>query len=152
MSELKGFIESTFVDIRKRVEEEYEHQLKSHFDNVSMKLDSTKFTPNYGDISAKTKVPKALPGRWWIHSANSHPCPYNGYTLYIYDNFGQPFIYKVNAYAATEEYAQHSQKEDPIYQYPLPNIFIDFVKKQGILTDLNTIADMYHQLLYVYAL
>lgn len=161
MSELKVFIDVTFDMIRKRVEEEYQHHLTRHFESITTNLDSTntKFTPKYAELTKETlgdiRPPKPIPGRWWIHTAMSN-VSYNNCTVHIYDNFGQPFTTNSgnNLFdpLSNWNFSQHKHEKDPKYQYPLPNSIIDFVKKQGVVNDLYTIGDMYHQILYVFAL
>ena len=162
MSELKEFVDKVFVDIRARVESEYRHHLTNHFRSISSDVHSGQYTPNHGEIKSRALhtpqliLPKPLDNRWWIHYSIENPCPYNGYTLHIYDNYGQRFTRKItpSTYdpAAPTNFSEAKQTEDSTYQYPLPDCIIDFVKKQGNLTGLNMIGDIFHQIMFVYAI
>lgn len=158
MSELKEYMDKVFSDMRSRIDSEYKHQLKNHYANMTDNLNSTAFSPSYGEIvkvsDDRIRLPKAIEGRWWIHMAYSDgDGPNRSVTINLYDNFGQPFIRKVTCIGFDNpfDFSQITQIEDPKYQYPLPNSFIDFVKKQGALSDLNTIGDLFHRIIYLYA-
>lgn len=86
MTELKAFLESTFMQIRNKIEEEYRYQLTGHYESLTSKIDSAKFTAGYGELRPNPRLPKALPDRWWIHIGTSNT------EYYIYDNFGQAFV------------------------------------------------------------
>ena len=150
MTELKAFLESTFAEIRNNVETEYRHQLTQHYESLTSNIDSTRFTPGYGELPNCSRLPKSLPGRWWIHkSGSSTEC-------YIYDNFGQAFKrgFGNNLVDPSQNgnFGSCQQEPDPKYQYPLPDSLIDFVKKQNAIEDLHLLADSYHQILYVFTL
>jgi hypothetical protein len=207
MSELKDFIDTLFVGMRERIEQEYKHQLKNHFANMTDNLDATKFTKGYGELKLTTpdihlkslkdhskylsmlhqlhmsqrsvehealarealerswlmgpdtriKLPQPLEGRWWIHMAYSNinnerkRC-----TINFYDNFGQPFIRNISHNlidpTAPYNFQSHTQLLDKKYQYPLPDRFIDFVKQQQSIEGLNIIGDLFHQIIYIYAI
>jgi len=161
MSELKDFIDTLFVGMRERIEQEYKHQMNNHFANMTDNLDATKFTKGYGELTkipdTRIRLPLPLDGRWWIHMAYSNvDGPNRQCTINFYDNFGQPFIRKIsyNAFDPGAPYNFQSEKQsvDKKYQYPLPDRFIDFVKQQQTMEGLNTIADMFHQIIYLYAI
>lgn len=160
MSDLKSFVDTIFSDIRARVESEYKHQLETHFKSLSSDISYTHFTPNHGEIKSRSRIPdsrlilpKPLAGRWWIHTSNRQSDQY-GFTLDIYDNYGQCFTRKVSAPNCDFDLDCSSceQTVDTAYQYPLPDCIIDFVKKQGALTRLNVFGDMFHQIIFAYAI
>lgn len=108
------------------------------------------FTKRHGELTQQDilkirglHLPKPVQGRWWIHLAHTRLCPYNGVKFYIYDNYGQPFIKKVpiNKLGLGPNFIDRMQRIDPIFKQPLPDYLIDFVKKQGIVQDLNLLAD-----------
>ena len=159
MGDLKIFVDTIFTDIRARVESEYQHHLEKHFKSLSSDISYTHFTPNHGEIQSRKPdsrlvLPKPLPGRWWIHTSNREICPYNGFTLDIYDNYGQCFTRRVNApnYEFGLDCSSCQQTVNAAYKYPLPDCIIDFVKKQGTLTGLNVFGDMFHQIIFAYTI
>lgn len=151
MSELKEFLDIIFTDIRGRVESEYQHHLTTHVNSIV----ADQFTENYGEITwspsafhPKLKLPKPLPGRWWIHARNIDIHAY-GYTVTIYDNYGQCFSRKINTPYNNDSnnFSNEKQEVDSNYKYPLPNSIIDFVKSQGTLAhlrNLHILADTFH--------
>lgn len=158
MSELKEYMDKVFSDMRSRIDSEYKHQLKNHYANMTDNLSSTAFSPRYGELlkvsDDRIRLPKAIEGRWWIHMAYSNQDgPNRTVTINLYDNFGQPFIRKVTyiGFDNPFDFSQSIQIEDPKYQYPLTDSFIDFVKKQDVLNDLNTMGDLFHKIIYLYA-
>ena len=150
MTELKAFLESTFMQIRTKIEEEKRYQLTGHYESLTSKIDSAKFTAGYGELRPNPRLPKALPDRWWIHIGTSNT------EYYIYDNFGQAFKrgFGNNLVDPSQNgnFGSCQQEPDPKYQYPLPDSLIDFVKKQNAIEDLHLLADSYHQILYVFTL
>lgn len=164
MSELKEFVDNVFIDIRNRVESEYKHHLNKHFQSISSDISLTHFTPKYGEIKSREPrnprlvLPKPIEGRWWIHW---YAVPGNGQNTanyHIYDNYGQCFIASITYWGGDMGepswigVGNTQQKEDSLHKYPLPDCIIEFVKKQGILTDLNTIGDIFHQIMFTYAI
>lgn len=161
MSELKEYINGVFTDLRSKLEIEYKHQLKNHFANMTDNLDATNFTRGHGELTqisdTRIKLPQPLEGRWWIHMAYSNVDGTNrSCVINFYDNFGQPFVRTIsyNPFDPSLPYNFQEQKQsvEKTYQYPLPDLFIDFVKKQQTIEGLNTIADMFHQIIYLYAI
>jgi len=158
MSDLKEFVDNVFKDIRTRVESEYQNQLSNHFKNISSNMSTTHFTPNYGQIKdrpsmySQLELPKPLEGRWWIHITQRDCCPNNGFTLDIYDNHGQCFTRKIGIPVQyySWNFSSQQQSEESAYQYPLPDSIIDFVKKQGPLTSLNLLGDIFHKIVFSY--
>ena len=158
MSELKEYMDKVFSDMRSRIDSEYKHQLKNHYANMTDNLNSTAFISRYGEIvkvsDDRIRLPKAIEGRWWIHMAYSDADGLNrSVTINLYDNFGQLFARRVTCtdFYNPFDFSESRQVEDPKYQYPLPDSFIDFVKKQGALSDLNTMGDLFHRIIYLNA-
>jgi len=152
MSKLKEFLDIIFTDIRGRIESEYQHHLTTHVKSISSDLGGDQFTENYGEITwepsafhPKLKLPTPLPGRWWIHARNIEIHGY-GYTVTIYDNYGQCFTRKINTPYNNDNnnFSNEQQEVDARYQYPLPNSIIDYVKSQKSLTNLYMLADAFH--------
>ena len=113
------------------------------------------------EVLRRLRLPKAIEGRWWIHITCSEEDNITmKFKINIYDNFGQAHTrnlsYDPQYYSLTyDNYNMSNDKvvADPKYQYPLTDRFIDFVKKQsGTLNDLNTMGDMFHQIIYLYAI
>ena len=156
LKDLKDFVDNVFKDIRSRIDSEYKHQLKNHYANMTDNLSSTAFSPRHGELvkvsDDRIRLPKAIEGRWWINMAYSdQDGPNRKVTINLYDNFGQPFIRNVyTGFDNPFDFSQSRQIEDPKYQYPLTDSFIDFVKKQGVLGDLNTMGDLFHKIIYLY--
>jgi hypothetical protein len=164
MSELKEFVDNVFIDIRNRVESEYKHHLTKHFQSISSDISLTHFTSKYGEIKSRQPnnphlvLPKPIEGRWWIHSSQQPGNGYDSCNHHIYDNYGQCFIANIRYFngdmgePSWRNVENTQQKEDGLHKYPLPDCMIDFVKKQGILTDLNIIGDIFHQIMFTYAI
>lgn len=113
------------------------------------------------EVLRRLRLPTSIEGRWWIHITCSHHNNIDKtFKINIYDNFGQAHTralsYDTRYYSPTvDDYNMSNQKvvADHNYQYPLTDCYIDFVKKQeGYLNGLNTMGDMFHKIIYLYAI